>query len=81
MQRYLKIEDRKAAEDLYAFHVPVFQKAPRPSFPGMQTLRDVLAAKYPAASSLREADIADPSFIDELEQIGFIERLYAGAVK
>jgi ABC-type nitrate/sulfonate/bicarbonate transport system substrate-binding protein len=81
MQRYLKIEDRKAAEDLYAFHVPVFQKAPRPSFPGMQTLRDVLAAKYPAASSLREADIADPSFIDELEQNGFIERLYAGAVK
>jgi ABC-type nitrate/sulfonate/bicarbonate transport system substrate-binding protein len=81
MQRYLKIEDRKAAEDLYAFHVPVFQKAPWPSFPGMQTLRDVLAAKYPAASSLREADIADPSFIDELEQIGFIERLYAGAVK
>jgi len=81
MQRYLKIEDRKAAEDLYAFHVPVFQKAPRPSFPGMQTLRDVLAAKYPAASSLREADIADPSLIDELEQNGFIERLYAGAVK
>lgn len=81
MERYLKIEDRKVAEDLYAFHVPVFQKAPWPSFPGMQTLRDVLAAKYPAASSLREADIADPSFIDELEQIGFIERLYAGAVK
>src|SRR6478672_9174865 len=32
LQRYLKIDDRKAAEDLYAFHVPVFQKVPRPSF-------------------------------------------------
>jgi ABC-type nitrate/sulfonate/bicarbonate transport system substrate-binding protein len=81
LQRYLKIEDRKAAEDLYAFHVPVFQKVPRPSFPGMQALREFLVAKYPAASSLREADIADSSFIDELERDGFIDRLYAAGRK
>jgi ABC-type nitrate/sulfonate/bicarbonate transport system substrate-binding protein len=77
LQRYLNIQDRKAAEDLYAFHVPVFQRVPRPSFPGMQTLRDLLAAKYPAAASLKEADIADSSFVDELERDGFIDRLYA----
>jgi ABC-type nitrate/sulfonate/bicarbonate transport system substrate-binding protein len=78
LQRYLKIEDRKAAEQLHAFHVPVFQKVPRPSFPGMQTLREFLVAKYPAAASLKESDIADSSFIDELERSGFIDRLYAG---
>ena len=77
LQRYLNIEDRKAAEDLYAFHVPVFQKVPRPSFPGMQTLRDLLAAKYPTAVSLQATDIADSSFVDELERNGFIDRLYA----
>ena len=81
LQRYLKIEDRKAAEQLHAFHVPVFQKVPRPSFPGMQKLRDFLVAKYPAATSLKESDIADSSFIDELEQSGFIDRLYAADVK
>jgi ABC-type nitrate/sulfonate/bicarbonate transport system substrate-binding protein len=77
LQRYVKIEDRKVAEELYAFHVPVFQKVPRPSFPGMQALREFLVAKYPAAVSLKEADIADSSFIDELERNGFIDRLYA----
>jgi NitT/TauT family transport system substrate-binding protein len=77
LQRYLHIEDRKTAEDLHAFHVPVFQKAPRPSLPGMQALRDVLAPKYPAAGSLKESDIVDSSFIDELERDGFIDRLYA----
>jgi ABC-type nitrate/sulfonate/bicarbonate transport system substrate-binding protein len=77
LQRYVKIEDRKAAEELYAFHVPVFQKVPRPSFPGMQALREFLVAKYPAAASLKESDIADSSFIDELERSGFIDRLYA----
>ena len=81
LQRYLNIDDRKAAEDLYAFHVPVFQKVPRPSFPGMQTLRDLLVTKYPAAASLQETDIADPSFIDELERNGFIERLYGAGAK
>jgi hypothetical protein len=77
LQRYVKIEDRKAAEELHAFHVPVFQKVPRPLFPGMQTLREFLAPKYPAAMSLKESDIADSSFIDELERSGFIDRLYS----
>jgi ABC-type nitrate/sulfonate/bicarbonate transport system substrate-binding protein len=78
LQRYLKIEDQKAVEELHAFHVPLFQKVPRPSFPGMQKMRDFLVKKYPAAASLKEADIADSSFIDELERSGFVEELYAG---
>ena len=81
LERYLKIEDRKSAEDLYAFHVPVFQKVPRPALGGMERLRNVLAPKYPAAGSLKEADIADGSFIDELVQNGFIDRLYRGDAK
>ena len=78
LQRYVRIEDRKAAEELHAFHVAVFQKVPRPSFPGMQASREFLVAKYPAAMSLKETDIADLSLIDELERSGFIDRLYAG---
>ncbi|MGB8588638.1 MAG: ABC transporter substrate-binding protein [Pseudolabrys sp.] len=80
LQRYVKIEDRKVAEDLYAYHVPVFQKVPRPSFPGMQALREFLVAKYPSAMSLKESDI-DSSFIDELERSRFIDRLYAADTK
>jgi hypothetical protein len=77
----LKIEDRKVVEELHAFHVPVFQKVPMPSFPGMQALREFLVAKYPAAASLKESDITDSSFIDELEHTGFIDRLYAADTK
>ena len=47
----------------------------------MQTLREFLVAKYPAAASLKETDIADASFIDELERSGFINRLYAADTK
>lgn len=77
LQRYLGIDDRSAAEDLYRFHVPVFQKAPKPLLGNLKNVQDVLARKYPAAVSLKETDIADGSFIDEMEHDGFIERLYA----
>ena len=76
LQRYMKIEDRRAAGELHAFYVPVFQKVPRPSFPEMETLREFLVAEYPAAVSLKESDIADSSFIDEVERSGFIDQLY-----
>ena len=52
-------------------------EGPAAVFPGIQKMRDFLVNKYPAAASLKEADIADFSFIDELERSGFIERLYA----
>ena len=61
--------------------MPLFQKVPRPSFPGMQTLRELLAKKYPAAPALKESDIADSSFIGELQRNGFIDRLYSGEGK
>jgi NMT1/THI5 like len=79
LQRYLNIEDRTAAVELYEFHVPVFQKVPRPSLGGLQNVRDVLASKYAGAASLTESDIADSSFIEELEREGFIDRLYVDA--
>jgi len=40
----------------------------------METLRDLLAAKYRTAVSLQATDIADSSFVDELERNGFIDR-------
>jgi ABC-type nitrate/sulfonate/bicarbonate transport system substrate-binding protein len=77
LQRYLNIDDPKAAKDLYAFHVPVFRKVPGPLLPGMSKLREFLAKTHPGANALKETDIADPSFTDELEKSGFIDRLYA----
>jgi hypothetical protein len=47
----------------------------------MQALREFLVAKYPTAMALKESDIADSSFIDELERSGFIDRLYAADAK
>ena len=41
----------------------------------------VIVDTYPAPASLKETDIADSSFIDELKHVGFIDRLYASGTK
>lgn len=82
LQRFLNISDRKAVEDLREFYAPLFPPAPRPSLSaGMQGVRDLFSKRFPAAQKLQESDIADSSIIDELEQSGFIQRLYAGDPK
>jgi hypothetical protein len=80
LQRFLQIDDRKIAEDLHAYYVPLFPRLPRVNLgeTGMKTLRDHLIQKYPAAARLQESDVVDSSFVDQLEQSGFIQRLYAG---
>jgi ABC-type nitrate/sulfonate/bicarbonate transport system substrate-binding protein len=77
LQRYLNIDDPKAAKEIHAFHAPVIRKVPSPLLTGMPKLREFLAKAYPSANALKEADIADPSFIDALEKSGFIDQLYA----
>ena len=81
LQRFLNLGDRKVVEDLYKFYVPLFPQVPRVALSAIQPVRDALSKKYPAAQKLQESDIADSSFIDELEQSGFIQRLYAGDIK
>jgi len=82
LQRFLKLDDVRATEDLRAFYAPLLPEVPRPELAaGMQDLRDLFAERYPAAANLKESDIADPSIIDEVEQSGFIRALYAGDAK
>ena len=82
LQRFLQIDDRNAVEDLHAFYVPLFPAVPRVDLgeDGIKLLRDSFSRKFPAAAQLQESDIVDSSFIDQLENSGFIQRLY-GNVK
>jgi hypothetical protein len=77
LQRYIKIEDRKAAEELHALHAPVFQKVPRPLFPGMQIRCGNLLRRSIQPRSLKEPDLADLPFTNALKRSGFVDRLTA----
>jgi hypothetical protein len=76
LQRFLVFQDRGAVEGAYDFYAPRFQALPRPSASGVQTLLRELALKQPSASALSLARVADVSFLDELERVGFVRALY-----
>jgi len=78
LQRFLQINDRKSVEQLLAHYAPLFQSSPRPNFASeLQHLKGIVARTYPAASNIKPKDLADASFVDELERTGYIARLYA----
>lgn len=79
LQRFLNVSERQLVEDQHRFYAPLFPQVPRMalSAEGLQSIRNTFAAKYPAAQNLQEADFADSSIVDELEQSGFIAKLYA----
>lgn len=80
LQDFLQIGDGRATERLHAFYVPLFPQVPRPLLSGgMHDIHELFSSRYPSARHLQEADIADPSLIDEVERSGFIRRLYGEA--
>jgi ABC-type nitrate/sulfonate/bicarbonate transport system substrate-binding protein len=80
LQRYLQIDDRKSVEQVLAYYAPLFQSNPRPTFASeIEPLRAIVARKYPAASTIRPEDLADASFVDELDRTGYIAQLYSKA--
>jgi hypothetical protein len=42
-------------------------------------LRDIVSQRFPAAAKINPEDLADASFVDELDRTGYIERLYSKA--
>ncbi len=79
LQRFLEISDRKAVETLHAYYVPLFRTNPRPTFDAdLPGLKATFSREYPAAASLRSEDLCDPTFVDNLERTGFIDRINRG---
>ena len=83
LQRFLQAGELELVEDQYRFYLPLFPQVPRMalSAEGMRSVRDTFSKVYPAALRLQEADFTDSSIVDELEQSGFIEELYAGTTQ
>lgn len=60
------------------------QKYPRkqyPNLPGIQTVLDAIADENPKAKSARPEQFVDVRFIKELDDSGYIDRLYKGQPK
>jgi NitT/TauT family transport system substrate-binding protein len=72
----LRVTDPDSLERAYQSYAPIFREAPYPDPEGVKTYLDDLARTSPKAAAADPKSFVDPSFVRELENSGFIKRLY-----
>ena len=77
MEKYSRLHDRNALEQAWDWHTRYFPEAPYAPAEGYQTILQDLVATNPKAVQVNGKDFVDSRFIKELEDSGFIKKLYA----
>lgn len=76
LAEYTKMDDTEALAATYAVQVPLFPQAPYPTAASIATVLESIRADEPRAADAQPADFLDDRFVRELDQSGFIRRLY-----
>jgi ABC-type nitrate/sulfonate/bicarbonate transport system substrate-binding protein len=75
-QRFSALEDRSLAEETYDITMPGMPKAPYPTTTGLEKALEIIGLDLPAAAKADAAQFVEPRFVRELDESGFISRLY-----
>lgn len=75
--KYSRSADPEALEETYQHYaVKVMPRVPYPTIKGIQMVLDEIGSRTPKAKSLPPDGFIDVSYLKELEQSGFIKKLY-----
>ena len=78
MQKFLKTGDRSILDKTFEVYKPVHERVPSPDPKVMGVALKQLSATVPQAGQLKVEDFIDRSLISELENEGFIGKVYEG---
>jgi NitT/TauT family transport system substrate-binding protein len=77
LTKYLRTDDQEVLDDMYeSILLTLVPEKPYPTQKGIQIILRELGAKDPAARSARPEQFTDLSIVKELDDSGFIDRLY-----
>jgi ABC-type nitrate/sulfonate/bicarbonate transport system substrate-binding protein len=76
MSKYLRIDDREALQDVYRLYREIYPQVPHPSPAAIQTQLTWMAEKDPRAKAAKPEQFIDGSILREIENSGFVARLY-----
>lgn len=77
LMKQLRLTDAHAAEEGYQDHLLTLNRKPYPSLAGLRAAQRLMAQQNPKVAALKVEDLADPRFVRQLDESGFIDRLYA----
>ncbi len=77
LRNYLKTDDTEALRETYeAIGLGLLPEKPYPTLKGIDVMLRELAGKEPKAETVRPEQFVDLAFVKELDDSGFIDRLY-----
>jgi ABC-type nitrate/sulfonate/bicarbonate transport system substrate-binding protein len=79
--KYMRINDADAIEESYQFFSRLVPAKPYVPVNAIKEVLLELGEKNPKVAALKPEDIADMSFVRELDESGFIDNLYKGKAK
>jgi hypothetical protein len=76
MRKYMRVEDPQILEGGYEDTRESVLMKPYPSVKGIEAVLEEVAVKNPAAKRAKPEQFYDAKFIKELDESGFIDKLY-----
>ncbi len=77
LKKYTRLDDISVMQASYdEYSKKLIRNVPYPNREGIQIIIDQLAKSRPQAKSLNPSDFIDPSILKEIEESGFVKRLY-----
>jgi len=76
LRKYLKTSDQEILEETYDFYSDKVSPKPYPTVKGMQAVLGDLASKNPKAKDAQTSQLVNLTFLKELDESGYIDRLY-----
>jgi sulfonate transport system substrate-binding protein len=77
LKKYARMSDASLMNDTYEDYAQrLIPAVPYPTAAGIQTIIDHLAKTRPEAKGLKPQDFIDPSILKEIEDSGFVKKLY-----
>ena len=76
LRKYLKTSDQEIIEETYDFYSGKVSPKPYPTVKGMQAVLGDLASRNPKAKDAPTSQLVNLTFLKELDESGYIDRLY-----
>jgi NitT/TauT family transport system substrate-binding protein len=76
IKKTLRVDNEELVNESYEIFAKAFLQAPYPNTAGMKTSFEYVAATRPDVMQHKPEEFTDRSFIEELDKIGFIKKLY-----
>jgi len=76
LSKWMRLNDRESLEETYDFLLKILPKKPYATDDGIQANLDAISSRNPKAKKFKPQDFTDMQYLREIDQSGFIDKVF-----